>query len=194
MCALDSDTLSRFRDRFQFLVGVRIRLPHKEERPCHFLPKEVCFYEADFQCGLRFPIHPFIMELVNHFNSAPGQFMLNSWRIVISSMEIWMVLTEGDMTRVDEFICLYHLKESKEYENYKLMPWVRKARIIIDLPSSFRYWKLRFFFVSRDEWETLSDEFWGEVLRLLRRWRALSLGALVFPQVLFPSSFSLVCY
>ena len=50
-----------------------------------------------------------------------------------------MVITEGDMIRVDDFIHLYRLKESREYGYYDLMPWVRKARIITDLPSLFRY-------------------------------------------------------
>ena len=76
--------------------------------------------------------------------------MPNLWRTVISCMEIWMVVTEGDMIRVDEFIYLYCLKESKEYRYYELMAWVRKAKIITDLPSSFRYWKSRFFFVFGD--------------------------------------------
>ena len=89
-----------------------------------------------------------------------------------------MVITEGDMIRVDDFIHLYRLKESREYGYYDLMPWVRKARIITDLPSLFRYWKSRFFFVSGDGWETLFNELWGEVPRLLRRWRAPSLGVL----------------
>ena len=39
--------------------------------------------------------------------------MPNSWKIVIGYMEIWMVVTDGDMIRLDEFIHLYHLKESK---------------------------------------------------------------------------------
>ena len=121
-CALDFDTLSKFRDRLLFPERVRICLPRKEERACHFLPGEVCFYEAVFQCGLRFPIHPFIMELLNHFNIAPRQLMPNLWRIVISYIEIWKVITEGDMIRVDKFIHLYRLKESKEYRYYKLVP------------------------------------------------------------------------
>ena len=85
--------------------------------------------------------------------------MPNSWRIVISCMEIWLVATEGAMIKVDEFTYLYRLKESKEYRYYELVPWVRKARIVKDLPSSFRYWKSRFFFVSGDEWETLLMKF-----------------------------------
>ena len=70
-----------------------------------------------------------------------------------------MVVTKGDMIELDKFVHLYRLKESKEYRYYELMPWVRKARIVIDLPLSFRYWKSRFFFVSGDGWETLSDDF-----------------------------------
>ena len=50
-----------------------------------------------------------------------------------------MAVIEGETIRVDEFTYLYRLKESKENGYYKLMPWVWKARIITDLPSSFRY-------------------------------------------------------
>ena len=85
--------------------------------------------------------------------------MPNSWRIVISCMEIWIVVTEGDMIKLDEFVHLYCLKESKEYRYFKLVPWVRKARIIIDLPPSFWYWNSRYFFMSGDGWETLSNDF-----------------------------------
>ena len=121
-CGLDDETLSRFRDRFQFPERVRVRLPHKEERACHFLLGEVCFYEVAFQCDLRFPVYPFIMELLSHFNIAPRQLMPNSWRIVINYMEIWLAVTEGDMIRVDEFTYLYRLNESKEYGYYELVP------------------------------------------------------------------------
>ena len=62
------------------------------------------------------------MELLNHFNIAPRQLIPNSWRIVVSCMEIWLATTEGDMIRVDEFTYLYYLKESKEYGYYELVP------------------------------------------------------------------------
>ena len=77
-CSLDVETLSRFSNRFQFPERVRVRRPCKEEQVCHFSPKKVCFYEVAFLCGLRFPVHPFIMELLNHFNIAHGQLMPNS--------------------------------------------------------------------------------------------------------------------
>ena len=69
---LDAETVSRFKDRFQFSARVRVCLPKDEDRACHFFPGEVCFYESTFSCGLRLPVHPFLMELLAHFGIAPG--------------------------------------------------------------------------------------------------------------------------
>ena len=87
-CGLDADTVARFKDRFQFPERVHVRRPNDEDRACHFFLGEICFYEAAFSCGLRFVVHPFIMELLDHFGIAPGQLMPNLWRIVVNCMEI----------------------------------------------------------------------------------------------------------
>ena len=179
-CGLDADTLDRFKDRFQFLERVRVRLPSKEERACNFFPREVCFYESSFACGLRFPVHPFLMELLDHFGIALRQLMPNLWRIVVSCMGIWLAAMDGDMLRVDKLIYLYRLKASKEYGYYELVPWERRTRIVRGLPLSFKYWKSRFFFVSRDDFETPSGEVWGELPRLHHRWGTPTLGASMF--------------
>ena len=102
-------------------------------------------------------------------------------------MEIWLATTEGDMIKVDELVYLYRLKESKEHGYYELVPWERRTRIVRDLPSSFRYWKSRFFFVSGDDWETPSSEVWGDLPRLLCRWGTLSLGASLLLSILCSS-------
>ena len=143
-CGLDADTVARFKDRFQFPARVRVRQPGNEDRACHFFPGEVCFYEAAFTCRLRLPVHPLVMELLGYFGIAPGQFMHNSWRIVINCMEIWLAANE-DMIKVSELVYLYRLKKSKEYGYYELVPWARRTRIVKGLASSFRYWKSRFF-------------------------------------------------
>ena len=179
VCGLDADTVGRFEDRFQFPEQVRIRRPNNEDRACHFFPGEVCFYKVAFTCGLRLPVHPFIMELLGYFGIAPWQLMPNSWRIVINCMEIWLAANE-DMIMVGELIYLYRLKESKEYGYYELVPWARRARIVWGLPSSFRYWKSCFFFVPRDDFETPASEVWGDIPRLLRWWATPNLGVLIF--------------
>ena len=103
----------------------------------------MCFYESTFSCRLRFPVHPFLMELLAQFGIAPGQLMPNSWSIVINCMQIWLA-SNGDMIKMGELTYLYRLKESKECGYYKLVPWERRTRNVKGLPSSFRYWKSRF--------------------------------------------------
>ena len=110
VCGLDAETVSRFKDRFQFPARVRVRLPNDEDRACHFFPGEVCFYKSAFTCELRLTVHPFLMELLAHFGIAPGQLMPNSWRIVINCMQIWLA-SNGEMIRVGELTYLYRLKE-----------------------------------------------------------------------------------
>ena len=181
-CGLDAKTVARFKDRFQFPTKVRVHRPSDRDRACHFFPREICFYEAAFSCGLRFPVHPFIMELLDHFGIASRQLMPNLWRIVVNCIEVWLAAI-GDMIKVGELVHMYCLKESKEYGYYELVPWERKTRIVKGLLSSFKYWKSRFFFVSGDDFKTLSSGEWGDVPRLLRRWGTPTLGASVFPHV-----------
>ena len=121
-CGLDDDTLSRFKDRFQFPNRVKVRLPSKGEHACNFFSGEVCFYESSFSCGLRLLVHPFLMELLDYFGIAPGQLMPNLWRIVVSCMGIWLAAMDGDMLRIDELVYLDCIKVSKEYGYYELVP------------------------------------------------------------------------
>ena len=95
------------------------------------------------------------------------------------------------MITVNEFVHLYRLKESKEFGYYEFVPWNRRTRLVVDLPSSFRYWKSRYFFVSGDGWETLPDDLWGNIPRLLRRWETPLIGAFT-PYEMPPHPFSLI--
>ena len=54
-------------------------------------------------------------------------------------MVIRTIIADGDMITLNEFVYLYRLTESKEFEYYELMPWDKKSRPIVNLPSSFRY-------------------------------------------------------
>lgn len=79
VCSIDEDTFFRFRDRFQLLDETRICLPRLGKKAYAFNLGEVCFYEVAFLSGLRFLVHPFVMELLHHLGIAPGQLMLNSY-------------------------------------------------------------------------------------------------------------------
>ena len=136
-------------------------------------------------CDLRFPVHPFIMELLHHLNITLGQLMPNSWRIVISCMVVWTTIANGDKITLNEFVHLYRLKESKDFRYYEFVPWDRKSHLVVNLLLSFRYWKSRYFFMSSNGWETLFDDFWGDVLRLLRQWETLQLSVFASYEMFF---------
>uniref|UniRef100_A0A2N9ITM6 Transposase (putative) gypsy type domain-containing protein n=1 Tax=Fagus sylvatica TaxID=28930 RepID=A0A2N9ITM6_FAGSY len=100
---------SRLRRRYQIPDDVVIRIPDSDERAC--CPKyegDVAFYEADLRAGLRFPIQPFVRELLDFLSLAPGQVNPNGWRTIISCMVMWRVSSNGeeDLT-VDEFLFCY---------------------------------------------------------------------------------------
>lgn len=99
-----------------------MRLPHSNEKACAFAYDDGCFYEATFLCGLHFPIHPFILELLDHLKVGPGQIVSNAWRTIVSCMSIWTTIQEGDMIKVNEFVHLYHLKPSTHYGYFELLP------------------------------------------------------------------------
>uniref|UniRef100_A0A2N9FXC3 Transposase (putative) gypsy type domain-containing protein n=1 Tax=Fagus sylvatica TaxID=28930 RepID=A0A2N9FXC3_FAGSY len=92
------------RRRYQIPDDVVIRIPDADERAC--CPKyegDVAFYEAGLKAGLRFPIQPFVRELLDFLSLAPGQVNPNGWRTIISCMVMWRVCSNGeeDLT-VDE--------------------------------------------------------------------------------------------
>ena len=175
-CSTKEKHLQGFRKRFQFPKGTTIHLPRSNKKACNFSNEEVCFYEAAILCGLRFPVHLFVMQLLYNFQIALGQLVPNTWRTIISCMSIWMSTYEGDMISLNEFLYLY-LKPSTHYGYFELLPWDRKSRVVSGFPSSFRDWKSQYFFILGTSWETMSDDLQGEVPRLLRKWEVPTLGA-----------------
>ena len=79
------------------------------------------------------------MELLHYLNIAPTQLIPNSWRIVISCMVIWTIIADGDIITLNEFAHLYHLKESKEFGYYELVPWDKRSRLIVGSSSICLY-------------------------------------------------------
>ena len=87
-CSLKEKHLNGFRKRFHFPKGTFGRLPRLGEKACNFAYGEVCFYEADFLCGLHFPVHPFIMHLPNEFQITPSQLIPNAWRKLYVHLDV----------------------------------------------------------------------------------------------------------
>ena len=78
------DDIDRMRRRYQIPDDVVLRIPDSDERAC--CPKyegDVAFYEADLRAGLRFPVQPFVRELLDFLGLALGQVNPNGWRTIV---------------------------------------------------------------------------------------------------------------
>jgi hypothetical protein len=169
----NEDDIDRLRRRYQIPDDVVIRIPDSDERAC--CPKyegDVAFYEADLRAGLRFPIQPFVRELLDFLSLAPGQVNPNGWRTIISCMVMWRVSSNGeeDLT-VDEFLFCYEpvqIALSRGFWTFKNRDV--NSRVVQGLPSSDRIWKDGYFFVCGDNWERLPQEGPNDFVRVRRFW------------------------
>ena len=115
------------------------------------VPKMVCFFEVALDNGLRFPLHPFIKRVLQHFNVCPSQLSPNFWGILIGLLVFFRDKGFG-FPSIALFLDLFSVKEAAEGFLY-LSKRVSAPLIISNLPSSHRLWKERYFFVSGRSWK-----------------------------------------
>ena len=72
-----------FAERYRPPPGVRVWTPDVLTFYAAFVPGMVCFFEVAFDNGFRFPLHPFMKGVLQHFNVCPSQLAPNSWGILV---------------------------------------------------------------------------------------------------------------
>ena len=146
------------------------------------VPKMVCFFEVTFKNGLRFPLHPFIKNVLQHFNVCPSQLSPNFWGVLVGLLVVFRDKGLG-IPSIALLLDFFSVKEAAE--GFLYISERSSAKLIIsDLPSSHKYWKERYFFVSSRHWEYNPFD------------REDTLGVLVVwttPENLRELSFTLVC-
>ena len=66
-----------FARRYRPPFGVQVWSPDILTSYVVQVPKMVCFFKVAFDNGLRFPLHPFIKRVLQHFNVCPSQLSPN---------------------------------------------------------------------------------------------------------------------
>ena len=133
-----------FATRYRPPAGIRVwRLDFLTSYVVH-VPKMVCFFEAAFENGLRFPLHPFIKCDLQHFNICPAQLSPNFWGVLVGLLVVFKDKGLG----VPILALLLDLFSVKEFaEGFLYISKLSNSRLIIfDMPSSHRFWKERYFF------------------------------------------------
>ena len=115
------------------------------------VPKMVCFFEVAFENGLRFPLHPFIKRVLQHFNVYPSQLSPNFWGVLVGLLVVFMDKGLG-VPSIALLLDFFSVKEAAKGFLYISKRFSAKL-IISDLPSSHKFWKERYFFISGRHWE-----------------------------------------
>ena len=140
-----------FARRYKPPFGVRVWSPDILTSYMVQVPKMVCFFEVAFDNGLRYPLHPFIKRVLQHFNVCPSQLSPNFWGILVGLLVFFRDKGLG-VPSIALFLDLFSVKEAAEGFLY-LSRRASAPLIISDLPSSHRFWKEHYFFVSGRGWE-----------------------------------------
>ena len=140
-----------FAERYRPPPGVRVWTPDVLTFYVASVPGMVCFFEVAFDNGLRFPLHPFMKGVLQHFNVCPSQLAPNGWGILVGRLAFFR--DRGlDIPNVALLIYLFSPKETIEgFLYFSRHPGA--PLVISDFPSSHRSWKGRYFFVSGRNWE-----------------------------------------
>ena len=140
-----------FAERYRPPLGVRIWSPDVLTLYAASVPGMVSFFEVAFDNDFRFPLHPFIKEVVQHFNICPSQLAPNGWRILVGLLAFFRDRGLG-VPNVAMLLHLFNPTATGEGFIY-LSRRSGTPLVISDLPSSHRSWKGRYFFLSGSNWE-----------------------------------------
>ena len=140
-----------FAARYGPPFGIQVWCPDALTTYIIQVPKMVCFFEVTFENGLCFPLHPFIKRVLQHFNVCPSQLSPNLWGVLVGLLVVFRDRGLG-VPSIALLLDFFSVKEAAE--GFLHISKRSCATLIIsDLPSSHKYWKEHYFFVSGYHWE-----------------------------------------
>ena len=140
-----------FARRYRPPFGVQVWSPDVLTSYVVQVPKMAFFFEVAFENDLHFPLHPFIKNVLQHFNVCPSQLSPNFWGVLVRLLVVFRDKGLG-VPSIALLLDLFSVKKATEGFLY-LSKHSNASLIISDLPSSHRHWKEHYFFVSGRLWE-----------------------------------------
>ncbi|GMN62973.1 hypothetical protein TIFTF001_032051 [Ficus carica] len=146
---LTEDDLSDIRGRYGFPNKVQLRLPLQGERADTVSEGWMCMYIIYFECGLRLPLHPLLIQCMHHYQLAIPQLMPNGMRVFLGL--IVLADEAGVELSVDDMLAIYYPQEnSKDHGRYSMYPR-RKKQVVGEMKNADRYWQIHYFFMLANE-------------------------------------------
>ncbi|KAL2491205.1 Uncharacterized protein Adt_26833 [Abeliophyllum distichum] len=158
-------TLKRTINHFFLSKSHDYRAPESTEYLPTGRPGEVAIYQDSLKAGLRFPLHPFLVEFFCTFNLSPGQLVPNALRMI--NYYLLVCIRKGLEPSVDVFRLLFEMKALDRYDCFVVFSH-RDRGIpahdhfkIPNCPTSNSGWKNRYFFVKPVDGEFPFPLDWG---------------------------------
>ncbi|KAL2454344.1 Uncharacterized protein Adt_48154 [Abeliophyllum distichum] len=144
-------TLKRTVNHFFLNKSYEYRAPESTEYLPTGRPGEVAIYQDSLKAGLRFPLHPFLIEFFCTFNLSPGQLVPNALRML--NYYLLVCLLKGLEPSIDIFRLLFEMKPLDRYDCFVVFSHrdrgvpAQDHFKIPNCPTSNSGWKSRYFFV-----------------------------------------------
>ena len=109
-------------------------------------------FEVAFENDLRFPLHPFIKRVLQHFNVCPSHLSPNFWGVMGGGGGgggggLLVVFRDKGLGVSSIALLLDFFSVKEAAEGFLYISKCSSAKLIIsDLPSSHKFWKERYFF------------------------------------------------
>ena len=132
-----------FAARYEPPFGIQVWCPDVMTTYIVQVPKMVCFFEVALENGLRFPLHPFIKRILQHFNVCPSQLSPDFWGVLVRLLVVFRDRGMG-VPSIALLLDFFSVKEAAE--GFLYISKRSSAKLLIsDLPSSHKYWKETLF-------------------------------------------------
>lgn len=82
-CNLSRPAFKQLKSKYSYPEGVKVREASPNDRTCNWSPTRLCVYKSALDIGFRFPVHPFIVELLNELKIHPCQLYPNAWGLIV---------------------------------------------------------------------------------------------------------------
>ncbi|GAB2286441.1 hypothetical protein Dimus_039768 [Dionaea muscipula] len=148
-CSLDEDDFQHVRNAFPEAPRVRYYKALHFETVMDFERDETLAIHLDhFKNGLRFPLHPFVVDILNGFGMLPAWLTPESIGYLICFL---IKAKESDLTpTLSAFQTVFQLiRKETSYFCFKPRPGYRPVYI----PESYDSWKERYILVSSNDWD-----------------------------------------
>ncbi|GAB2279290.1 hypothetical protein Dimus_039342 [Dionaea muscipula] len=148
-CSLDEDDFQHVRIAFPEALGVRYYRPLHFETVLNFRrDRSLAVHLDHFKNGLRFPLHPFVVDMLRGFGMIPSWLTPESIGYLISFLI--KAKEAGLRPTLSAFQTVFQLMHKETcYFYFKRRP----GFYLVYVPESLESWKQRFILVSSNDWD-----------------------------------------